>query len=311
MKRILIAVATAAAALVTAGVAGADQSYTDPAGDAGVGTDITTVSVRNDTGGGISIQVASASPIVGNHAVAIFIDADRNQSTGGQGDEYWMYGGPQTGVGFLAWNGSTFAPTNPASFSVGAAASNVTEFRIGRADLGNVAGFNFVAISISLDGDNLNFWDAAPDSGYFSYDLSLPQCSNGKDDDGDGKIDAQDLGCSSPNDDNESDDPVHVKLGAAKTTPLHPKAGGKAIVSAAATRVETSQPLDSGSVACSGNIVSGAALRGAGSLASGHAQCTFKIPKTAKGKTVRGKITVTYQTAPPATTSFAFKTAAK
>jgi hypothetical protein len=102
--------------------AAADQSWTDPGGDAGVGTDITTVTARNDTAGGISIQVASANPIVTNHAIAIFIDADRNQSTGSNGDEFWMYGGPAVGTAFFAWNGSSFVSTHPASFSVGPAA---------------------------------------------------------------------------------------------------------------------------------------------------------------------------------------------
>ena len=47
-------------------------------------------------------------------------------------------------------------------------------------------------------------------TGTFFYDLTFPQCSNGKDDDGDGKVDRQDPGCSGATDDNESDDPVHV-----------------------------------------------------------------------------------------------------
>ena len=42
----------------------ADQSYTDPAGDGGVGTDITNLTVRNDANGVISFQVQSASPVV-------------------------------------------------------------------------------------------------------------------------------------------------------------------------------------------------------------------------------------------------------
>jgi hypothetical protein len=141
------------------------------------------------------------------------------------------------------------------------------------------------------------------------YDLSFPQCSNGKDDDGDGKIDSQDLGCSATTDDNEADDPVHVRLGIVRTIPLHPKAGGRAVVSAPATRVETSQAPESGSVKCSARIAGGAALRGAGAFVSGRAQCAFTIPKTAKGKTVRGAIVLTYQTA-SATRPFAFRTAA-
>jgi hypothetical protein len=271
------------------------------------------MTVRNDQAGLVSFQLASASPIVANHAVAVFIDADKNPQTGlpigPVGVDFWMFGGPATGVAFLAWNGSDFIEANPASFSVGAAAQNVTEFRINRSDLGNAAGFNFLAISISIDGQDVNFWDIAPNSGFFTYELAFPQCGNGKDDDGDGKIDASDLGCSSTTDENEADDPVNIRLGKAKTTPARPKAGKTAVVSAPTTRVETGQPLERGTVKCTGRIVGGAALKGTGSMAGGRAVCKFKIPATAKNKQVRGQIAVTYETA-SARTAFTFRTAA-
>jgi hypothetical protein len=174
-RRSLTLVSLTVVMLVVAGSAGADQSYTDPTGDAGAGTDIVALTVRNDAAGNISIQVASASPIVANHAIAIFIDADRNASTGSSsGDEYWMYGGPDVGIAFFVWNGSQFVQTSPASFRAGAAATNVNDFRINRADLGNTSGFNFDAISISIDGSNINFWDHAPNSGSYSYVLASP-----------------------------------------------------------------------------------------------------------------------------------------
>ena len=312
MKRVLIILAVVTVVLVAAGVAGADQSYTDPAGDADIGTDLIGAVISNDAAGTITIKISTVNPLVSNHVIFLLLDADKNSATGvpGVGADFAMYAFPNGFGRFGTWSGSTFVTSSPATFRVSATGST-QQFMINRTDLRNTAGFNFAVSSLSVDSGDLNYWDSMPDAGLLGYDLVIPQCSNGKDDDGDGKIDTQDLGCSSPADDNESDDPVHVKLGAAKTTPLHPKAGGKAIVSAAATRVETSQPLDSGSVACSGKVAGGAALRGAGSLASGRAQCAFKIPKTAKAKMVRGKITVTYQTAPPATTPFAFKTAAK
>ena len=58
---------------------------------------------------------------------------------------------------------------------------------------------------------------------------------------------------------------------------------------------------------CAARIVGGAALRGAGSFVGGRAQCTFTIPRTAKGKTVRGTMVLTYQTA-TATKPFSFTT---
>ncbi|MGL6279567.1 MAG: hypothetical protein ACRC50_08455, partial [Gaiella sp.] len=153
----------------------ADQSYTDANGDGGAGTDITTVTVRSSASGRVTMQLASASPIVANHAVAVFVDADKNQSTGGQGDEYWMFGGPLVGAAFFAWNGSDWVRTNPSGFYAGAAASNVTEFAFDKADIGNVDSFNFVAVSISIDPPEVNFWDAAPDRGYWTYQITAAQ----------------------------------------------------------------------------------------------------------------------------------------
>jgi hypothetical protein len=173
MKRMLLLMGLMVAVLTLVSSAAADQSYTDPTGDGKVGTDITGITVRNDAAGTIQFQVASANPIVANHAIAIFIDADRNPATGdSDGDEYWMYGGPAVGTGFFAWNGSDFVAVSPASFQVGAAAANVTEFRINKADIGNVSSFAFAAISISIDPPNINFWDIAPDTGSYIYTLT-------------------------------------------------------------------------------------------------------------------------------------------
>jgi hypothetical protein len=296
------------AAFIAVMSAGAEQSYTDPNGDGGPGTDITSITVRNDQAGVISIQIASASPIVGNHAVAVAIDADKNQATGEGGDEAFMYGGPLVGAAFFNCASGSCVPTNPASFSAGAAAANVTEFRFNRSDIGNVTSFNFYAVSISIDPPYINFWDGAPNSGYFTYDLVFPQCSNGIDDDSDGKVDSQDLGCSSPTDENEADDPVNIRLGAATARPALVKAGRVVIISAPTTRVETSQPLDSGRVLCTASYPPGKKLRAAGSIVGGRAVCRIKAPLAARGKRVRGVMTVTYQTA-KATIPFAFRVA--
>ena len=78
----------------------------------------------------------------------------------------------------------------------------MTEFRFNRSGIGNSASFNFDVVSIRIDPPNVNFWDVA---GTYTYDLVFPQCGNAKDDDGDGRIDADDLGCRRT-DDNEADD---------------------------------------------------------------------------------------------------------
>lgn len=305
MRRLFVLLLVSMAALAGSTGAGAEQSYTDPVGDAGPGTDIAAITVRNDQSGLISIQVGSASPIVGNHAVAVFIDADKNQSTGDAGDEAWMYGGPLVGSAFLTCTSAGCSRANPASFSVVAAAANVTEFRFNRSEIGSVAGFNFAVLSISFDPPYIRFWDSAPSSGYFTYDLAFPQCSNGKDDDGDGAIDTQDLGCSSATDDNEADDPVNVRLGAAKVTPAARKAGSVVTITAPTTRVETGKPLDGGTVRCAATYAPGKKLQSSGSVVGGRAVCKLKLPAATRGKTVRGVMTVTYKTA-KATAPFSF-----
>lgn len=309
MKRIATVTAVAFAALVLAAAAGAEQTYPDASGDAGAGTDLRSATVANDLAGTITISITVGNPLLDNHVIILFIDSDKNAATGapGIGAEYEMFAFPTAGGRILQWNGSTFAVVSPASFRLNAS-GNVQQFIINRADLGNTAGFAFGIVSASVDGNNFNVWDVMPESDFYVYDLSFPQCSNGRDDDGDGKIDTPDLGCSSPTDDNEADDPVHVRLGAARTVPLHPKAGGRAVVSAPAVRIETNLALDSGSVRCTARIVGGAALRGAGSLVAGRAQCVFRIPATARGRIVRGVIIITYQTA-SASRPFSFSTA--
>lgn len=303
MKRFLSLLGAASvAAFVLTVTAGAQQSYTDPGGDAGAGTDITGITVNNDQAGLITVQIASASPIVGNHAVALFIDADKNPATGDDGIEAWMYGGPLVGAGFFSCSASGCAESNPPGFGARAAASNVTEFRFNRSAIGSSASFNFDAISISIDPPNVNFWDVA---GTFTYDLAFPQCSNGKDDDGDGAVDSQDLGCSGADDENEADDPVNIRLGAPKAKPASPRAGSVAVISASTTRVETGQALESGSVACAASYP-GKKLKGSGSVVAGKAVCRIKLPAGAKGKTVRGKMTLTYKTA-SASSAFSFR----
>jgi len=213
-----------------------------------------------------------------------------------------MFGGPLVGAAFFSCSSAGCSESNPAGFGARAAAANVTEFAFNRSAIGNSAGFSFDAVSLSIDPPNLNFWDAA---GTFTYDLAFPQCSNGKDDDGDGTVDSQDLGCSSATDENEADDPVNVRLGAAKAKPAAPKAGSVATVSAPTTRVETGKPLESGSVTCAA-AYPGKKLKGSGSVVAGNAVCKLKLPATARGKTVRGVMTVKYKTA-SATRPFSFK----
>ncbi len=277
MSRFLYLLGVAVVALAMAGSAGADQSYTDPVGDAGVGTDIVGVTVRNDTTSGlISIQVASANPVVANHAVAIFIDADRNQATGDHGDDYWMYGGPLVGAGFFATpNASTETELSPASFWAGQVAANMSEFRFNRSDIGNVSGFSFWVASISVDPPNINFWDGAPNSGYWSYDLAVPPPPV----------------VTTPPVQTPAQPVVKPKIGAPMTLPAAPVAGKRFTVSFPVVRSDTGAPLTRGTMICDPSV-NGKVITHAESFKNGTAKLSFTVPKTAKGQTLKVKVTI-------------------
>jgi hypothetical protein len=270
-----LAVALTVGSAVASPRAAVDQSYTDPGGDAGIGTDIVGVTVKNDTAGTITIRIASANPVVANHAVAVFVDADRNQSTGDEGDEYWFFGGPLVGSAFFAWNGSTSVDTSPPSFYAGQAAANVSEFRINRADIGNVSGFNFVVVSISIDPPKINFWDAAPDRGYYSYDL----------------VTATPAPAPTPTP-TPTPKPAVVKpvFGKATITPA-PVAGKRVVFTLAVKRSDTGKPLTTGRMICDPSV-KGRVIRHAESFKRGTARLAFTIPKSAKGKPLRVKVTI-------------------
>ena len=279
MKRILYLLGVAVAALAMTASAGADQSYTDPVGDAGVGTDLVGVTVRNDPGSGlISIQVASANPVVANHAVAIFIDADRNQATGDHGDDYWMFGGPVVGAAFYATpNTSTMTPVSSSSFQVGQVAANMSEFRFNKSDIGNVSGFNFWVASISIDPPNINFWDGAPDSGYWSYDLAVPPPPA--------------VTTPTPPVQAPAQPVVKPKIGAPMTAPAVPVAGKRFTVSFSVVRSDTGAPLKTGTMICDPSVA-GKVIPHAESFKNGTAKLSFMVPKTAKGKPLKVKVTI-------------------
>lgn len=283
MRRVLrILLLGALLALAATSAALADQSYTDANGDGGPGTDITGVTVRSDASGKVTIQLASASPIVANHAVAIFIDADKNQSTGDQGDEYWMFGGPLVGSAFFAWNGSDWTEPNAPGFYARAAASNVTEFGFGKADLGNVNAFNFQAVSISIDPPRVSFWDAAPDRGYWTYEITAP----------------------APPAPTPTPAAVKPVIGPAVATAA--VAGKPMTVTFMVRRSDDGAPLTDATMVCDPTFA-GRQLAHTESFVAGKAKMRFTVPKAAKGKLVKVKLTVTTAEGKAATRAAAFK----
>ena len=292
-SRIVIVGAIAAAVcLVTAGAGIADMTNTDPTGDAKGGSpDITQVVTLNDATGLVTFRITTVAP---DHRLLVDRYRPRHRRESGHGRRglrvrigrrYRRIRDPEVERHCFA---ATTAPTLSMIRS-----ANLVEFRINRSDLGNIDRFGFDAFTANFDdAGNYLGEDDAPDGGSYVYNLTFTQCANGKDDDGDGKVDAADLGCSSTTDNLESDDPVTLKAGKATVVPAKPKAGKLVVVSAPVTRVETGVDVTSGTARCSVRVGT-ASVPAKGKVAAGRGSCTFKTPAKAKGKTARGTITVT------------------
>jgi len=295
----------AAACLVAAGAGLADTTNTDPVGDAKGGSpDITQVVTGNDAAGVITFRITTVAPITDSSLIGLDLDTDANPTTGGGGFEYGLIAGT-AGFGILKWNGTTFASATAPSLTM-TRSGNVVEFKINRSDIGSPDRFGFDAFTVNFDAsDNYLGEDDAPDGGAYSYSMVFTQCANGKDDDGDGRIDGNDLACSSPTDNNESDDPVTLKASKAVTVPAKPKAGASVVVGAAVIRMETGAGITSGTVKCAVKVGT-KAVAAAGKVGGGIAACKLTLPKTSKGKRVTGTITATFK-GKSVTVPFSFK----
>jgi hypothetical protein len=288
----VVGVVASTACLVAAGVGIADTTNTDPTGDAKGGSpDITQIVTSNDAAGVITFRITTVAPIIDSSIIGVDLDTDSNPGTGAGGFEYGLIAGTG-GSGILKWNGTTFVTATAPSLSM-TRSGNVVEFKINRSDIGNIDRFGYDVFTVNFDdADNYLGEDDAPDGGAYVYNLTFTQCANGKDDDGDGKIDGNDLGCSSPTDNLESDDPVTLKAGKARVVPAKPKAGKQVVVGATVVRVETGAGITSGTVKCTARIGT-KALPGSGKVGSGVATCKFSLPTTSAGKVVSGTITAT------------------
>jgi hypothetical protein len=289
---LVVGVVAAAVGLVVAPAGIADTTNVDPTGDAKGGSpDIARVVTSNDALGVITFRITTVAPIIDSSIVGVDLDTDSNPGTGGGGFEYTLIADTSS-FGILKWNGSGFANASARSLRM-TRSGNVLVFKVNRADIGRVDRFGFDVFTVNYDDAGTFLGeDTAPDGGSYTYTLSLKQCGNGKDDDGDGKIDGRDLGCSSPTDNLESDDPVTLKAGKPLTVPAKPKAGTAVVVGVAVTRRETRAGITSGTARCIARVGSDA-LRANGKVRSGVVACGFTLPATSSGKVVHGTITVT------------------
>jgi len=286
----------AAVALVLVAPAWADKTFTDPAGDSGVAHDVTSVVVSND-----ATQVVLRFPVPNpwpnfqqpaDQAWLLMIDTDENSSTGDSGDEVRVF--QQGGAMVEVWNGSAWVDAPPAGISVRFELSSSSagwRVQLPRDLLGRTTGFDFGLVFAKWSGDEIVGADRGPDGGSWRYDLVLAQCANGRDDDGDGKIDAADRGCANTADDAEGDERVTPRLLRPVVTPAKAAAGRLVTVRATAQQLETGQPIATGRVVCTIRV-GATSKQVTGRISAGVATCKFAAPRVVRPTTVRGTMTI-------------------
>jgi hypothetical protein len=250
------------------------QTFTDSTGEDPAAPDITTVVVSNDDAGLITfkINISNRPALTPDMLVLLYLDTDQQATTGDPtflGAEYAI-GLSQGLVDLAKWNGSDYvAPPSQSSVTYSYDATGAT-IRASASELGGTKAFNFLALAasgITIDtAGNPDFTnvhvDGAPDSGHglFAYQVVTK---------------------------------LTLSVDAFTTSPKPAKAGKRFIAGLAATESDTNGPVKAGTVACSATVGGKHLSATAHVVANGIAACAWSLPRTAKGKTLRGTVSLT------------------
>lgn len=278
----LIALGALLVGMPTAALGGSSRSasnsttFPDSVGEDANAPDITSVAVSNDDAGNITFQIniSNRPALTSDMFVLMFLDTDQNATTGDTGtlgSDYVIELDPGS-VGLFQWNGTTYAAASQQTSLTYAYSSAGATIHVSAADLGKTKGFKFGVIAASgaaIDASgNTDFTnvhaDNAPDTGhgFFSYQVMTT---------------------------------LVLSVTAFTTSPKPAKAGKPFSASLAANENDTGGPAQGGTVACAATLSFKPIAAASHTLANGIASCVWRIPKTAKGKTIRGTITLTVQ----------------
>jgi hypothetical protein len=274
-----LGVALAAVPSVASGdsarIAANTATFQDSIGEDVNAPDITTIVVSNDDAGLITFQIniPNRPTLTQDMFLLTFIDSDNNSATGdpqSYGADYVIELDPGSVI-LLQWNGSTYVPA-ASQTSLTYAYSNGATIHVSAADLGKTKAIRFGVIAFSgfqLDASgNADFSqvkpDPAPDFGHglYSYQVLTK---------------------------------LVLTVTAFTIAPRPAKAGRPLSVSMAVNENDTNGPVAVGTVGCAASIAGKRLVATTHALRNGIAVCVWRLPATAKGRIVRGLITLTVQ----------------
>ncbi|HEY5872366.1 MAG TPA: hypothetical protein VIT46_03935 [Gaiellaceae bacterium] len=239
-------------------------AFPDPTGDHDAAPDVTSVRVSDAKSGWITFAITTPNyaTLPSESAIVLTVDADSNPETGDGGAELTitLVGGE---VLLERWNGRRWARDTPPTQVRARNSRNVVSLDLHVRELGNARRFGFSVLGVDLNTavEGVVAVDFAPsDLSYWGYALA--------------------------------NRPALILVAREPVaTPSRPKAGRSFTVSLPVTRSDTGRAIDSGTVGCR-VLAAGTAIRATGRVIAGSAQCAFVVPRAAKGKVLRGTISL-------------------
>lgn len=270
MKLLLLA-AVAAAALMLALPALADQTFTDSSGELAGSADISTVAVSNAaTAGTVTFTVTTnLAAVDSNTLFGVVIDSDSNAATGVGGFDY-LVGMDNTGAAAINLATQAGVPEAQSSFAGG-----VWTITLPAADIGSPTSFNFYVFTDVGPDPNNPIEDDAPDNGVWSYTMTTPP----------------------PPPPPPTPPPAPVTVSSVSVNAPATAVHGKTFrVAGLAVDLSNGVTTKATGLKCS------ASLGGVHLAGTGTGGCTFHLPKTAKGKKLSVRVTGKYKSKALATT---------
>jgi hypothetical protein len=241
-------------------------AFADAANDHDAAPDIASIRVSDAKNGWVSFAITTPNytTLPSESIVSVSIDADNRRSTGDGGAEVRI-----TSVGgefeLERWVPATkiWAPDGALTRVRMRNAGGVVTVDVHRSELGgsNRLGFSVVTADINTSADAVVGIDVAPDEApFFTYTFTNKAA-------------------------------LTLEATRLSTSPARPRAGKPFAVNLAVRRSDTGKGITSGTVACR-VLLKERSVPARGSVAGGSGRCVFVVPASAKGKLVRGSITV-------------------
>ena len=258
------------------------KTFTDGTGDmSGPAPDVTTVVVGDDpTTGTITVTVTAVGygsmPATSYPLIKVYVDSDKNPATGAanqSGAEYALAcardpGG--SGWWISRWEGGKYvdaAQTPTMSFTRG---GDTMTWTVNKSDIGVSTGMSFWLWTSTWDSnDTQTGEDVAPDDGSWTYDLSTP----------------------APAPLTPPAQVLNAVIGSPTVTPVKPVAGKRFTVVFPVTRSDNGAVLTKGTMICDPSVA-GKVLPHSEQFKAGKARLSFAVPRSAKGKVLKVKVTI-------------------